>query len=70
MRSYVDSDAALRRVASAVVLGVATALIVVKLWGWMVTDSVALLTSAADAVVDVLAAMATFFRRSLRAAPC
>jgi ferrous-iron efflux pump FieF len=61
MRSHVDSDAALRRLASAVVLGVATALIVVKLWGWMVTDSVALLTSAADAVVDLLAAMATFF---------
>jgi cation diffusion facilitator family transporter len=51
----------LRRLASAVVLGVAAALIVVKLWGWMATGSVALLTSAADAVVDVLAAMATFF---------
>ncbi len=56
MRSHVESDAALRRLASAVVLGVAAALIVVKLWGWMATGSVALLTSAADAVVDVLAA--------------
>src|ERR1700736_3689308 len=55
------SDATLRRVASAVALGAAVALIVVKIWGWMATGSVALLTSAADAVVDALAAMATFF---------
>ena len=46
MRSHVDSDAALRRIASAVVLGVATALIVIKLWGWMATGSVALLVEA------------------------
>jgi len=56
-----NTDAALRRLASAVVLGTALALIVIKLWGWMATGSVALLTSAADAVVDALAAMATFF---------
>jgi ferrous-iron efflux pump FieF len=55
------SDAALRRLASAIALGAAMALIVVKLWGWMATGSVALLTSAADAVVDALAAAATFF---------
>src|ERR1700736_4762929 len=55
------SDATLRRVASAVALGAAVALIVLKLWGWMATGSVALLTSAADAVVDALAATATFF---------
>jgi ferrous-iron efflux pump FieF len=55
------SDATLRRLASAVVLGTALALIVIKLWGWMATGSVALLTSAADAVVDALAAAATFF---------
>ena len=45
MKSQVHSDATLRRLASAIVLGAA----------------VALLTSAADAVVDALAAMATFF---------
>jgi ferrous-iron efflux pump FieF len=61
MKSQVDSDVPLRRLASAIVLGAAIVLIVAKLWGWMVTDSVALLTSAADAVVDALAAMATFF---------
>ena len=61
MKSQVDSDVPLRRLASAIVLGAAIVLIVAKFWGWMVTDSVALLTSAADAVVDALAAMATFF---------
>ncbi|HSY07655.1 MAG TPA: cation diffusion facilitator family transporter [Steroidobacteraceae bacterium] len=55
------SDAFLRRLASGIVLGAAIVLIVAKLWGWMATDSVALLTSAADAVVDALAATATFF---------
>lgn len=61
MKSEVDSGVPLRRLASAVALGAALVLIVAKLWGWMATDSVALLTSAADAVVDALAAMATFF---------
>ncbi|MGA2778013.1 MAG: cation diffusion facilitator family transporter [Steroidobacteraceae bacterium] len=46
--------------ASAIVLGSALVLIVVKLWGWTATGSVALLTSAADAVVDALAATVTF----------
>jgi ferrous-iron efflux pump FieF len=61
MMSQVDSDVSLRRLASAIALGAAVVLIVAKLWGWMATDSVALLTSAADAVVDALAATATFF---------
>src|SRR5580704_8042788 len=61
MKSQVDSDVPLRRLASAIVLCAAIVLIVAKVWGWMVTDSVALLTSAADAVVDALAATATFF---------
>ncbi len=60
MKSSVDSDATLRRLASAIVLGAAVVLIVAKLWGWMATGSAALLTSAADAVVDALATMATF----------
>src|ERR1700685_4356135 len=47
--------------ASNIVLGAALVLIAAKLWGWMATDSVALLTSAADGVVDALAAAATFF---------
>jgi cation diffusion facilitator family transporter len=61
MNSQVDSDVSLRRLASAIALGAAVVLIVAKFWGWVATDSVALLTSAADAVVDALAATATFF---------
>src|SRR5579863_650482 len=60
MASQVHSSASLRRVASTIALGAAVVLIVIKLWGWMATDSMALLTSAADAVVDALAATATF----------
>jgi ferrous-iron efflux pump FieF len=60
MGSRGDSDTALRRLASAIVLGVALVLIVVKTWGWVATGSMVLLTSAADGVVDLLAAMATF----------
>jgi len=61
MASQGDSDAALRHLASSVVLGAALVLIVVKIWGWVATGSMALLTSAADGVVDLLAATATFF---------
>src|SRR5208282_3658388 len=48
------------RRASAIALGLAMVLIVAKLWGWRVTGSIALLTSAADGVVDALASLATF----------
>jgi ferrous-iron efflux pump FieF len=54
-------DATLRRMASAVVLSTSLVLVIAKLWGWSATGSMALLTSAADAVVDALAALATFF---------
>lgn len=56
-----EEDAALRRLASNIALGVPLVLIAAKFWGWMVTDSVALLTSAADGVIDALTAAATFF---------
>lgn len=61
MKRNPTSGAMLRRMASAIVLGTSLLLVVAKLWGWSVTGSMALLTSAADAVVDALAAMATFF---------
>ena len=51
---------ALRRRASAIALGIALILIVAKVWGWWVTGSVALLTSAGDGLVDTLASLATF----------
>jgi divalent metal cation (Fe/Co/Zn/Cd) transporter len=41
-------------------MGVAFILIVIKLWAWTATGSVALLTSAIDAAVDAVASLATF----------
>jgi ferrous-iron efflux pump FieF len=55
-----DAVHALRRLASGAVLAMALALSVAKFWCWSATGSVALLTSAADAVVDLLATSATF----------
>jgi ferrous-iron efflux pump FieF len=50
----------LRRMASAVSLAVALVLVAVKVWAWLATGSIALLTAAADAMVDVAASFATF----------
>lgn len=52
---------ALSRRASAITLVLALLLIVAKVWGWTVTGSMALLTSAADGLLDALASLATFF---------
>jgi cation diffusion facilitator family transporter len=41
-------------------MAVAFILIVIKLWAWAATGSVALLTSAIDAAVDAVASLATF----------
>jgi ferrous-iron efflux pump FieF len=54
------SDQRLRRAASSVSLVVALALVLVKFWAWLATDSISLLTSAADAIVDVVASLVTF----------
>lgn len=51
----------LRRMASRISLAVAMILVVVKLVVWVLTGSVALLSSAIDALVDTAAAFATFF---------
>jgi ferrous-iron efflux pump FieF len=51
---------ALTRRASAIALGLALVLIAAKVWGWLVTGSLVLLTSAADGLVDALASLATF----------
>jgi ferrous-iron efflux pump FieF len=56
-----ERDSDLRRLASLVSLGVAMILVVVKLAAWIVTGSVALLSSAMDALVDTAASLATFF---------
>jgi len=49
----------LTRIASLVSLCVALILVCVKVWAWAATGSIALLTSAADGLVDVLASMVT-----------
>jgi ferrous-iron efflux pump FieF len=54
------SNGALRRMASIVALVVALALVVVKVWAWVTTGSISLLTSAADGLVDVVASTVTF----------
>lgn len=54
------TNEALRRTASIVALVVALALVVVKVWAWLATGSISLLTSAADGLVDVLASTVTF----------
>ncbi|MFM0200802.1 cation diffusion facilitator family transporter [Paraburkholderia fungorum] len=46
--------------ASIVALVVALALVVVKVWAWLTTGSISLLTSAADGLVDVVASTVTF----------
>jgi ferrous-iron efflux pump FieF len=55
------NDPALRRLASRVSLGTAIVLVAVKLLAWVATGSVALLTSAIDAIVDTAASLVTYF---------
>lgn len=54
------SNQKLRRFASIMALVVALALVGVKAWAWLATGSIALLTSAADGLVDVVASLVTF----------
>jgi cation diffusion facilitator family transporter len=61
MREKSKLDGGSRRLASRVSLVVALILVVVKLAAWIVTGSVALLSSAMDALVDTAASVATFF---------
>lgn len=49
----------LTRWASLTSLGVALVLVSVKIWAWLITGSIAMLTSAADGLVDVMASMVT-----------
>lgn len=54
-------DLGLRRFASRAGLAVAAVLVVVKFAAWMGTGSIALLTSAVDALVDAGASLVTYF---------
>lgn len=49
----------LTRLASLVSLSVALVLVSIKVWAWLLTGSIALLTSAADGLVDVMASIVT-----------
>src|ERR1700679_3581999 len=64
MQKPADTDpaerAALRRLASTISLATAVALVAVKLLAWIATGSVAMLTSAADALVDTGASFALY----------
>jgi ferrous-iron efflux pump FieF len=51
----------LLKTASFASLTVAIALVAVKVWGWFETGSVALLSSLADSILDVLASSVTFW---------
>ena len=55
-----NTNQTLRRISSMVALAVALVLVGIKAWAWLATGSIALLTSAADALVDVLASLVTF----------
>jgi len=56
----VRDPAQLNRLATWASLGVALALIVVKLATWLITDSIAILTSLVDSGIDALASLVTF----------
>ena len=60
MLEPVANNSAVRKFASRTTFIVATVLIVVKFTAWMGTGSIALLTSAVDAIVDAGASLATF----------
>jgi ferrous-iron efflux pump FieF len=61
MQKKDNLDTGSRRFASRVSLVVAMVLVAVKLVAWIATGSVALLSSAMDALVDTAASLATFF---------
>lgn len=54
------AHAGLRHIAASIALAIAVGLVGIKVWAWAATGSIALLTSAADACVDVLASCVTF----------
>jgi ferrous-iron efflux pump FieF len=61
MQEHDTSGSGLRKLASRTSLFIAVALAAVKLAAWMVTGSVAMLTSAVDALVDGAASLVTYF---------
>jgi len=58
---FTSRQAGLLRAAGAASVAVAAILIGLKLWAWQLTDSVALLSSLADSLLDLIASLVTFF---------
>jgi len=58
---FTSRQAGLLRAAGAASVIVASALIVLKFWAWRLTDSVAMLSSLADSLLDLIASLVTFF---------
>jgi ferrous-iron efflux pump FieF len=50
-------------------VGVALTLIVLKIWAWLATDSVAMLSSLADSLLDLLASVITLFAVKVAISP-
>ncbi len=61
MQQHEHTGAGLRKLASRVSLTIAVTLVALKLAAWVATGSVALLTSAVDALVDTGASLVTYF---------
>ena len=51
----------LMRLASYASIAMALTLIALKIWAWYATDSIALLSSLADSLLDLVASLITFF---------
>lgn len=58
---FTEQQAGLLRAAGAASVAVALTLIGLKVWAWRLTDSVALLGSLADSLLDLIASLVTFF---------
>ena len=59
----------LMRAASYASVAVAIALIALKFWAWYRTDSVALLSSLADSLLDLVASLITLFAVKIAVSP-
>jgi ferrous-iron efflux pump FieF len=63
------SNGRLMKLAGASSVAVAATLVLLKTWAWQATDSVALLGSLADSLLDLVASMITFFAVRLALTP-
>lgn len=61
--------ASITRKAALLSIGVAAALILLKLWSWIASGSVAMLSSLADSMLDLVASLFTFFAVRYAATP-